>query len=129
MNPDGRTMTTFGDVGIGDGKFITPADLVLDNRGYLFVLDSSLNLIQKFSTPVVTQIEEALAEEQFKKLQELAYAEAEAAAEAEATAEAEAAEAEAAEAAAEAAAKAAAIPDITKPVSYTHLTLPTNREV
>jgi 4-hydroxy-3-methylbut-2-enyl diphosphate reductase IspH len=116
MNPDGRTMTTFGDVGIGDGKFITPADLVLDNRGYLFVLDSSLNLIQKFSTPVVTQIEEALAEEQFKKLQELAYAEAEAAAEAEATAEAEAAEAEAAEAAAEAAAKAAAIPDITKPI-------------
>ena len=82
MSSEGRTLATFGNVGVGNGKFIQPADIIFDNRGYLFVLDSSIGLIQKFSTPIVTQIEEALAEEQFKKLQELAYAqEAEAAAE------------------------------------------------
>jgi len=73
-------------------------------------------LIQKFETPVVAQIEEALTAEQFRKLQELSYAEATAAAEAEAAAEATAAaEAEAA-AEATAAAEAAAIPDTTKPI-------------
>ena len=116
MSPEGRTLGTFGSVGIGDGKFIQPTDIVLDNRGYLFVLDSSIGLIQKFDTPIVEQIEAALAEEQFKKLQELAYAAAEAeASEAEAAAEAEAAEAEAAAEAAEAEA-AAAIPDNTRPI-------------
>ena len=116
MSPEGRTLGTFGSVGMGDGKFIQPTDIVLDNRGYLFVLDSSVGLIQKFDTPVVEKIEAALAEEQFKKLQELAYAEAEAVAEAEVAAEAEAvAEAEVA-AEAEAAAEAAAIPDTTRPI-------------
>ena len=117
MSPEGRTLGTFGSVGMGDGKFIQPADIVLDNKGYLFVLDSSVGIIQKFDTPLVEQIEAALAEEHFKKLQELAYAEAEAAAEAEAeaAAEAAAAEAEAEAAAAEAEAEAAA-PDVTKPV-------------
>jgi hypothetical protein len=72
--------------------------------------------VQKFETPIVMQIEEALAAEQFRKLQELAYADTMAAAESEAAAEAVAA-AEA-EAAAEAAviAEAAAIPDTTKPI-------------
>ena len=112
MSPDGRTLGTFGGIGVGNGKFIQPTDIVLDNKGYLFVLDSSVGLIQKFYTPVVTQIEATLAEEHFKKLQELAYAEAEAAAEIEATAEAEAVEAEAVEA-------AAATPDTTKPVIST----------
>ena len=116
MSPDGRTLGTFGEIGTGNGNFIQPADIVLDNKGYLFVLDSSVGLIQKFYTPIVTQIEAALAEEHFKKLQELAYAEAEA--EAEAVAEA-AAEAEA-EAVAEAEAEvAAANPDTTKPVIST----------
>jgi len=72
-------------------------------------------LIQKFETPIVAQIEEALAEEQFKKLQELAYADATAAAEAEAAAEVTAT----AEAEATAAAEAAAIPDTTKPIIST----------
>ena len=75
MNSDGGTITSLGNFGTGNGKFLEPKDLVLDNRGYLFVLDSSLGLIQKFETPIVAQIEKALAEEQFKKLQELAYAE------------------------------------------------------
>ena len=56
MNSDGRTLTVFGDLGKGNGKFFEPKDLVLDNRGYLFVLDSSLGLIQKFETPIVMQI-------------------------------------------------------------------------
>jgi len=116
INSDGRTLASWGGVGKGDGKFIEPKDLVLDNRGYLFVLDSSNGLVQKFETPIVMQIEEALAAEQFRKLQELAYADAAATAEAEAAAEAiAAAEAEAADEAA-AAAEAAAIPDMTKPI-------------
>jgi len=120
MSPEGRTLGTFGDVGMGNGKFIQPTDIVLDNRGYIFVLDSSVGLIQKFDTPVVEQIEAILAEEQFRKLQELAYAAEEAAEEAAAEAEAAAAaEAEAAAAEAEAAAveeEAAATPDTTRPI-------------
>jgi len=104
MNSDGKTITSWGNVGIGNGKFLEPKDLVLDNLGYLYVLDSSLGLIQKFETPVVAQIEEALTAEQFRKLQELAYAEAIAAAAAEAAAEATAA------------AEVAAIPDTTTPI-------------
>ena len=75
INSDGRTLATWGEVGKGVGKFVQPKDLVLDNAGYLFVLDYSMGIIQKFETPVVTQIEEALQAEQFKKMQELAYAE------------------------------------------------------
>jgi len=116
MNSDGKTITVWGNLGIGNGKFLEPKDLVLDNRGYLYVLDSSLGLIQKFETPVVAQIEESLAAEQFRKLQELAYAEVTVAAEAEAVAEAVAEVAAAAEAEAMAAAVAAAIPDTTKPI-------------
>ena len=113
MNHDGKTLATWGGIGHGNGNFIQPIDLVLDNRGYLFVLDRSANLVQKFETPVVAQIEEALAAEQFKKLQELAYAEAEA----EVAAEAEAEAAAEVEAEAEAAAQAeAAEPDTTKPI-------------
>ena len=120
MNSDGRTLAVWGGVGKGDGNFTEPKDIVMDNRGYLFVLDSSTNLIQKFETPIVAEIEEVLAAEQFKKLQELAYATAAAEAEAEAKTEAEAAAAAEAAAEAEAVAKAeaeaAAIPDTTKPI-------------
>ncbi len=75
MSPDGKTLGTWGSVGKGSGKFVEPKDIVLDNRGYLFVLDSSMSLVQKFETPVVMQIEEALQAEQLRKMQELAYAE------------------------------------------------------
>jgi Ca2+-binding RTX toxin-like protein len=116
MNSDGKTITAWGNLGVGNGKFLEPKDLVLDNRGYLFVLDSSIGLVQKFETPVVAQIEESLAAEQFRKMQELAYAEATAAAEAEVASEATAAaEAEVASEAT-AAAEAVAIPDTTKPI-------------
>ena len=122
MNSDGKTLGTWGSVGKGNGKFIEPKDIVLDNSGYLFVLDSSMGLVQKFETPVVMQIEEALQKEQLKKLQKLAYAAAAEAAAAEAVAaeaaaEAAAAEAAAAEAAAaEAAAAEAVASDTTKPI-------------
>jgi len=116
MNSDGKTITTWGNLGTGNGKFLEPKDLVLDNRGYLYVLDSSLGLIQKFETPVVAQIEEALTAEQFRKLQELAYAEETSAVESEAVAEATAAAESEAAAEATAAAEAAAIPDTTKPI-------------
>ena len=116
INSDGRTLASWGGVGQGDGKFIEPKDVVLNNRGYLFVLDSSNSLVQKFETPIVMQIEESLAAEQFRKLQELSYAEAAAAAEAEAAAEVTAAAEAEAEAEAMAAAEAAAIPDTTKPI-------------
>jgi len=116
MNSDGKTITSWGNIGAGNGKFLEPKDIVLDNRGYLFVLDSSNGLVLKFETPIVMQIEESLAAEQFRKLQELAYADAAAAAESEAMAEAmAAAEAEAA-AEAVAAVEAAALPDTTKPI-------------
>ncbi len=75
MNSDGKGLASFGDPGRGNGNFIEPKDVVIDNRGYLFVLDSSTNLLQKFQTPIVTEIEEALAAEQFRKLQELSYVE------------------------------------------------------
>jgi len=75
MTSDGKTITSWGNVGIGNGKFLEPKDLVLDNRGYIFVLDSSLGLIQKFETPIVMKIEEALSAEQAKKLEELTYEE------------------------------------------------------
>ena len=117
INSDGRTLSTFGDLGVGNGMFLEPKDLVLDNRGYLFVLDSSAALVQKFETPVVMQIEATLVEEQFKKLQELAYAEAEAAEVAAADAEvadAEVADAEVAEVAE--ASTEPAVPDTTRPI-------------
>jgi len=75
INSDGRTLASWGSVGKGNGNFIEPKDIVLDNRGYLFVLDSSMGLVQKFETPIVMKIEDALAAEQLRKLQELAYAE------------------------------------------------------
>jgi sugar lactone lactonase YvrE len=116
LNSDGKTITSWGNIGIGNGKFLEPKDLVLDNLGYLYVLDSAQGLIQKFETPVVAQIEEALTAEQFRKLQELAYAEATAVAEAVASAEATAVAEAAAEATAAAEAAEAAIPDTTKPI-------------
>jgi len=75
MNFDGQTIASWGGVGRGDSKFTEPKDLVLDNQGYLFVLDSTVSLVQKFQTPIVTEMQEALAAEQFRKLQELAYVE------------------------------------------------------
>ena len=75
IDSEGNTMTVWGTLGNGKGKFLQPTDLVLDNLGYIFVLDSAYSKIQKFQTPFVLKIQEALAAEQAKKLEELAYSE------------------------------------------------------
>ena len=75
IDSEGNTITLWGTLGNGKGEFLQPTDLVLDNMGYIFVLDSAYNKVQKFQTPFVLKIQEALAAEQAKKLEELAYLE------------------------------------------------------
>ena len=75
INSDGKTLTQFGTVGTGKGQFIQPNDIAMDELGYIFVVDSSYNKIQKYQTPFVLKIQEAIAAEQAKKLAELAYSE------------------------------------------------------
>jgi len=75
IDPEGTTLKIFGSVGNDKGKFVEPKDIVLDDRGYLFVADFANNRIQKFETPIVMKIEEALTAEQAKKLEELTYEE------------------------------------------------------
>ena len=75
IDPEGNTLKIFGSVGNDKGQFTEPKDIVLDDRGYLFVTDFANNRIQKFETPIVMKIEEALAAEQAKKLEELTYEE------------------------------------------------------
>nr|MCS5634341.1 HYR domain-containing protein [Candidatus Neomarinimicrobiota bacterium] len=75
IDPEGTTLKIFGSVGNDKGKFVEPKDVVLDDNGYLFVLDYANNRIQKFETPIVMKIEEALAAEHAKKLEELSYSE------------------------------------------------------
>jgi len=75
IDPEGNTLKIFGSVGNDKGKFVEPKDIVLDDRGYLFVADFANNRIQKFETPIVMKIEEVLAAEQAKKLEELTYEE------------------------------------------------------
>ena len=47
ISSDGRTLATWGEVGKGGGNFVQPKDLVLDNAGYLFVLDYSVGIDTK----------------------------------------------------------------------------------
>jgi Ca2+-binding RTX toxin-like protein len=75
IDPEGNTLKIFGSVGNDKGKFVEPKGIVLDDRGYLFVADFANNRIQKFETPIVMKIEEVLAAELAKKLEELTYEE------------------------------------------------------
>ena len=75
IDPEGNTLKIFGGVGDDKGQFTEPKDIILDERGYLFVTDFANNRIQKFETPTVMKIEEVLAAEQAKKLEELTYEE------------------------------------------------------
>jgi len=75
IDPEGNTLKIFGSVGNDKGKFTEPKDIVLDDQGYLFVTEYGNNRIQKFETPIVMKIEEALSAEQAKKLEELTYEE------------------------------------------------------
>ena len=75
INPEGSTLKIFGDVGNDKGQFTEPKDIILDEQGYLFVTDFANDRIQKFETPIVMKIQDALAAEQSKKLEELTYEE------------------------------------------------------
>jgi len=75
IDSEGTTLKIFGSVGSDKGKFIAPKDIILDDKGYLFVTEYGNNRIQKFETPIVMKIEEVLAAEQAKKLEELTYEE------------------------------------------------------
>ena len=71
INSEGTTLTIFGNVGNGKGQFMEPRDIILDNQGYIFVIDPTLAKIQKFQTPFVMKIEQALADEQAKSDSEI----------------------------------------------------------
>jgi sugar lactone lactonase YvrE len=75
IDSEGNTLKIFGSVGNDKGQFTEPKDIVLDDQGYLFVTDFANNRIQKFETPIVMKIQDALAAEQAKKLEELTYEE------------------------------------------------------
>ena len=72
IDSEGNSLTMWGQAGNGNGKFLEPTGVALSNIGYLFVTDSSNNRIQKFQTPILVKMQEALAAEQAEKLKELA---------------------------------------------------------
>ncbi|MGI0063336.1 MAG: HYR domain-containing protein, partial [Nitrosopumilaceae archaeon] len=56
LSPEGTTLTSWGSIGIANGQFKMPKDIVLDSNGYLFVVDSNGHRIQKFGSPIVSSI-------------------------------------------------------------------------
>ena len=38
------------------GQFKVPKDVTIDNKGFLYVVDSLAHQIQKFSTPIASEI-------------------------------------------------------------------------
>src|SRR3990172_6768195 len=56
LSQEGTTLTSWGSMGIANGQFKTPKDIALDKNGYLFVVDSNGNRIQKFGSPIVSSI-------------------------------------------------------------------------
>jgi DNA-binding beta-propeller fold protein YncE len=75
IDSEGYSLTVWGKAGNEKAQFIEPIGIALNNLGYIFVTDTSNNRIQKFQTPIVVEIQEALAAEQAEKLKELAYSE------------------------------------------------------
>ena len=75
IDSEGNSLTMWGQAGNAKGHFVEPIGIAFNNLGYLFVTDSSNNRIQKFQTPLVVEMQEALAAEQAEKLKELAYSE------------------------------------------------------
>mgnify|MGYP003323784236 FL=1 len=75
IDSEGKTLTLWGQAGKGNEEFLEPTGITFNNLGYLFVMDTSNNRVQKFQTPIVVEIQEALAAEQAEKLKELAYSE------------------------------------------------------
>ena len=48
FRPDGARLAHWGGRGNGPGQFMHPADLALDHRGGLYVVDKYNNRVQKF---------------------------------------------------------------------------------
>ncbi len=45
---EGEYLTGIGSVGSSPGQFVTPHGMVVDNEGYLYVVDSGNHRVQKF---------------------------------------------------------------------------------
>ncbi len=52
LDSQGTSLAIWGNGGIRSGEFQVPTDLALDGNGDLYVVDSNVDRIQKFSTPV-----------------------------------------------------------------------------
>ncbi|MEA2458991.1 MAG: tripartite motif-containing protein 71 [Thermoleophilaceae bacterium] len=49
-NPDGSVLRTFGSVGTGDGQFRSPGPVALDAAGNAYIVDTSNQRVQKFTS-------------------------------------------------------------------------------
>jgi len=56
LDPSGTAIAVWGNMGIQANEFMLPKDVVLDINANLFVVDSNNNRIQKFLTPIITEI-------------------------------------------------------------------------
>ncbi len=64
ISQEGSTLSTWGSMGISNGQFKMPKDVTLDNKGYLFVVDSNGHRIQKFGSPLIQNIVEPASTEE-----------------------------------------------------------------
>ena len=72
FNEYGVTLSVFGTMGDEKGQFKVPKDIAIDNKGFLYVVDSLAHQIQKFSTPIASEkliIEEELKEQEATQIQ------------------------------------------------------------
>ena len=72
FNEHGVVLSVFGIMGNEKGQFKVPKDVAIDNKGFLYVVDSMAHQIQKFSTPIVSEkliIEQELKEQETTQLQ------------------------------------------------------------
>lgn len=60
LSKDGTTLTTWGSMGIENGQFKSPKDIALDKNGYLYVVDTNGHRIQKFGSPIIPSITDAM---------------------------------------------------------------------
>ena len=72
FNEYGVTLSVFGTMGDEKGQFKVPKDVTIDNKGFLYVVDSLAHQIQKFSTPIASEkliIEAELKEQEAIQIQ------------------------------------------------------------
>ncbi len=61
LEPDGLTLSAWGDAGAGAYKYLMPTDVTVDIYGQLFVVDSGGHSIKKYSTPLALDDSERIA--------------------------------------------------------------------